>query len=330
MVCRERPTFAKWWQVITYRQFRNSDPPAIAEIWRNQPPQRGLAQPLTTIELDRSILSKPYFDARGLRLAFEGGRPLGFVHAAFGPSADGASIDCAQGLISMLMVVPHAHSGAVERELLDAAEDYLRQRGAKTVTSGGNDENPPFYLGIYGGAEYSGVLMSDDAAIRRYLAAGYVETNRRLVMQKRLNGFRAPVDRKQMALRRKYTVTLVQDPAPATWWDACVHQPTDRQRFSARDETGEVRGTVDLWSISTMASNWGVNAVGISELKILETTRRQGLGTFLVAEALKSAVSEGAALAETHIPLDNAAALKVCKVLGFEEVDVSITLRKKL
>lgn len=316
--------------MITYRQFRNSDPPAISEIWRNQPPQRGLCQPLTTIELDRSVFSKPYFDARGLRLAFDGGRPLGFVHAAFGPTADGAQIDPTRGVISMLMTSPHPHAMAIERELLDAAEDYLRTRGATTVRAGGGDGAPPFYLGIYGGAEYSGVLLSDEQAIRRYLSAGYVETGRRLVMQKRVIGFRSPVDRKQMGLRRNYTVSQVNEPAPASWWDACVHQPTDRQRFSARDTSGAVKGMVDLWTIAPMGASWGVQAVGISELKILEATRRQGLGVFLVSEALKVAVAEGAALAETHIPSDNAAALKICKVLGFEEVDVSVSLTKSL
>lgn len=316
--------------LITYRQFRNSDPPAISEIWRNQPPQRGLCQPLTTIELDRSILSKPYFDASGLRLAFEGGRPLGFVHAAFGPSASGAAIDRAQGFISMLMVSPHSQAGSIERELLDAAEDYLRVRGAKKISVGSDAGEQPYYLGLYGGAEYSGVLMSDEAAIRRYLSNGYAETRRRLVMQKRLIGFRAPVDRKQMALRRKYTVTHVSDPTPASWWDACVNQPTDRQRFFAQDETHTVKGSVDLWTISPMGASWGINAVGICELKILEATRRQGLGTFLVAEAIKAAVAEGAALAETHVPVENAAALRVCKMLGFEEVDVSVTFSKTL
>ena len=316
--------------LITYRQFRNSDPPAIAEIWRNQPPQRGLCQPLTTIELDRSILSKPYFDASGMRLAFEGGRPLGFVHAAFGPTADGSAIHHSKGLISMLMVVQHPQAGGIERELLDAAEDYLRVRGAKSASAGGETGDQPFYLGLYGGAEYSGVLMSDEAAIRRYLNAGYLETRRRLVLQKRLVGFRAPVDRKQMALRRKYTVSHVSDPSPASWWDACVNQPTDRQRFSAQDESRQAKGSVDLWAISPMGVSWGVNAVGVSELKILETTRRQGLGTYLLAEALKSVASEGAALAETHIPAENTGALRVAKMLGFEEVDVSISFSKSL
>lgn len=265
-----------------------------------------------------------------MRLAFEGGRPLGFVHAAFGPTADGSAIDRTKGLISMLMVVQHSQGGGIERELLDAAEDYLRVRGAKSVSAGGDAGEHPFYLGLYGGSEYSGVLMSDEAAIRRYLNAGYLETRRRHVLQKRLMGFRAPIDRKQMTLRRQYTVSQLNDPAPSSWWDACVNQPTDRQRFFALDETREIKGTVDVWSIAPMGQSWGVNAVGISELKILEATRRKGLGTYLLAEALKVVAAEGAALAETHIPTDNAAALKVFKMLGFEEVDVSISLSKSL
>ena len=73
--------------MIRYRPFLNHDPPAIAEIWRSQPPQRGLVQPMSPQLFEHLVLSKSYFDRFGLMLAVEGDHPIGFVHAGFGPSS---------------------------------------------------------------------------------------------------------------------------------------------------------------------------------------------------------------------------------------------------
>ena len=41
----------------------------MAEIWRDQPPQRGLMQPVTAGILEQFVFSKPYFDPDGLIVA---------------------------------------------------------------------------------------------------------------------------------------------------------------------------------------------------------------------------------------------------------------------
>ena len=60
--------------MIHYRPFLNSDPPALAEIWRSQSPSRALIQLMTPAVLDDLVLSKAYFDRQGLILAVEIGR----------------------------------------------------------------------------------------------------------------------------------------------------------------------------------------------------------------------------------------------------------------
>jgi hypothetical protein len=65
--------------LITFRTFRNSDPPRLAELWRSQPPQRGLMQPMSAGLFERLVLSKPYFDRDGLILAVNDDRIVGFV-----------------------------------------------------------------------------------------------------------------------------------------------------------------------------------------------------------------------------------------------------------
>lgn len=74
--------------MIHFRSFRNTDPPALCEIWRSQPPRRGLVSSLSPMLLDRYVLSKPYFDREGLIVAEDDDRPIGFAHAGFGPEID--------------------------------------------------------------------------------------------------------------------------------------------------------------------------------------------------------------------------------------------------
>ncbi|MCE9556060.1 MAG: GNAT family N-acetyltransferase, partial [Planctomycetes bacterium] len=55
--------------MITYRPFRNSDPPHLARIWRRQPPLRGRAPAMSAARFDELVLAKPYFDPQGLIIA---------------------------------------------------------------------------------------------------------------------------------------------------------------------------------------------------------------------------------------------------------------------
>ena len=41
--------------MIQFRSFRNSDPPALAEIWRAQPPAAALIQPATPALFDELV-----------------------------------------------------------------------------------------------------------------------------------------------------------------------------------------------------------------------------------------------------------------------------------
>ena len=83
--------------MIDYRPFRNTDPPALCEIWRSHAPLRAFFQPLTPPMLETTVLSRPFFDREGLIVAVEDGEPIGFVHAGFGRDQEGNSLDTSIG-----------------------------------------------------------------------------------------------------------------------------------------------------------------------------------------------------------------------------------------
>jgi GNAT superfamily N-acetyltransferase len=316
--------------VIRVRPFRNPDPPALADVWRSQPPQRGLAQPMSARVLESLVFSKPYFDRLGLHVAEDDeGRIVGFAHAGFGPSEDLSTLSTEMGVTCLLLVAADQPYDETAGPLLEASETYLRSRGAKLLYAGGVYPLNPFYLGLYGGSELPGVLDSDARTLAFYRSRGYQPADRVAVMQRELAGFRPAVDRTQMQVRRSHKIEAVLDPPSRSWWDACTFGHTERTRFDLLPRAGEEpAATVTYWHIEPLASSWGVHAVGVLDLEVSAAHRRRGLATFLLGESLRQLQSHGVTLVEAQTMERNTAAFNLYQKLGFQQVDAGTVLRK--
>jgi GNAT superfamily N-acetyltransferase len=314
--------------LVEYRAFRNTDPPQLAEIWRSQAAQRGLMQPMSMAVFERFVLSKPVFERRGLIVAVEDGKALGFVHAGFGPSADGGTLSTARGVTCLLMLRPEADP-SLAGPLLAASESYLRDTGAVELYGGGCYPLSPFYYGLYGGSELSGVLDSDTRLQAIFADHGYRAAKRSLVLHRDLAGFRPVIDRQQMQIRRQTSVEMLVDAPTTNWWEACIFEPFDRTRCVLNARDGGTPASVNFWNMETMAGAWGLHAVGVAGLEITQTRRRQGLGTYLLGEAFRHLHAQGVALVEVHVAEDNAAARALFANLGFTQVDASTLYRKE-
>ncbi len=285
-------------------------------------------QPMSVDVLDRVVLSKPYFDRRGLIVAVREGRMLGFAHAGFGCDADGKLI-VERGTTCMLMVAPQERAGSLGRELLDQSEAYLQAAGSQHLSGGPFHPTDPFYLGLYGGSELPGVLASDHWLLELYQQAGYHEVGRRAILQRELAGFRPPVDRHLMQIRRSYQVEAELDPAPRTWWEACTFGQTDRTRFHLRPRRGSASaGQVTYWDLEPLASSWGVHAAGLVQLDLTEDGPPPGAELFLVAESIKQLHSQGVTLVEVQLGSGDNARRRLYECLGFQQVDEGIALQK--
>lgn len=316
--------------MIEYRPFLNSDPPLISEIWRAHPPMRALAQAMSPALLERLVLSKPYFDRFGLLMALEGGRPIGFVHGGFGPRPDLATLDRRLGVVCLVMVLPHPQRDQIARKLLDRCEHYLREHGAKEIYGGSHTPLNPFYLGLYGGSELSGVLDADESMQIWLEASGYRPLRRRTVLQQPLAGFRPPVNRQQMKLRRRFNIDAEADPRATSWWEACTLAHSDRSRFTlVTRDSGQPWGHVVFWDMEPLASNWGVHAAGLVDLRMRPSEDRAENAIFLVAESLRQLQSQGVTLVETHVDADDDESLELFTRLGFRQVEQATIYRKQ-
>ncbi len=331
-----------------FRPFLNSDPPRLAEIWNSQPPQRGLARPVSAALLEQLAFSKMNFDRNGLIVALGDERPVGFVHAAFGPTEDESRLSTELGVIAMLMVKPSAggvlpsaggDDEAAERatladELLARGEDYLRGSGAKVLYAGGIRPLNLFYLGFYGGSELPGILDSSGSWQAFYSEHGYREIDRVVVLHADLSRFRPTVSRQQMQLRRRLTIEVSYDPPATSWWEATTVGGLDRMRFELVPRGGLPTdqcpaATATFWNLEPLAGCWGIRAAGLLDIDVAPAWRRQGMATYLLGEALRQLHAEGIMLVEAQTMAHNTASLAMYHRLGFAEVDQGAVLRKE-
>ncbi|MBC8354599.1 MAG: hypothetical protein H8E66_21595 [Planctomycetes bacterium] len=315
--------------MIHYRPFLNSDPPAIAEIWRSQPPTNSFIQLMTPAVLDDLVYSKPFFDRAGLILAVQDDKPVGFVHAGFGPNAELTGIDHNSGTTALLLVSPHRDRETIARELLSRSEQYLLGQGATTLFGGATKLLAPFYLGLYGGSQLSGILASDVNSTALYREAGYSESVHARVFRCDLRGFRAPVDRELMQVRRQFQLVKQAESLPRTWWEACEFAAIERLEFVLLPKAkGAPVAEATFWDIEPLASSWGVHAMGLASIEIDASPNACAVATHFIGEIFRQLQGFGITLVEFQLRPNESLAVEACRKLGFEEINTGLLFRK--
>lgn len=317
--------------MIEYRTFRNTDPPALTAVWRSCAGQRGLLQPVSVDLFEQLIFAKLYFDYHGLVLAFDDGQPVGFAHASFGPNAQRTGPCFETGVVCLVLARPGSEAQAVAAGLLDHCEKYLRARGAKMIYGGGAGCLNPFYLGLYGGSQLPGVLQTDALGMALYPSHGYEEIERILVFQRDLATFRAPIDRQQMQYRRQMSVQVSIDAPTRDWWEASTLGDFDLTRFELVPRGGgDILAQATLRGMQPPVGSPPGRAVGLIDLTIDHAHRRQGLGTFLLAESFRTQAGQGIATIEAQVPQGNEPGVNFVTKHGFQPTGQGIVFRKVL
>jgi len=314
--------------VITYRTFRNPDPPAIVQLWNSSGMGRGAARAIEVHHLEGLVLAKPYFDPHGITLAEDDGRLVGFVHAGFGAPADGSRSSREFGVIAMLMVAPTHRRRGLGRGLVRRAEQYLRSGGSTVIYAGGIDPLDPFYLGLYGGSEMPGILQSDAAAHRLFQSLDYRPADECLVFQRELSGALPSSDRRVRSWARRVGFRMDAHPPLTDWWSACRYAALEYADFSLRlNRTGEVVARARGWEMYPLQNTWNAQAVGIVNLEVNESHRGRRLGTCLMIQILRHCRDIGLTLVEIQTMARNEPARRLYARLGFREVDRGVVYR---
>jgi hypothetical protein len=279
-------------------------------------------QAVTAELLEKHVFAKPWFDRHGLIVACDGPRPVGFVHAGFGAADRPGVLDSSEGTTCLLLVSPHDERPLIATELLAASENFLRQRGARQLYAGSQYPLNPFYLGLYGSSDVPGVLSSNSGWVSLLTASDYRPHHRRILAGVGLAGFRPPVDRNQMQVRRRFKLAGPLDVLPDHWWDACVWSLHEWSRFDlVLPGGGEPIISATFWDVEPLARSWGVRTVGLVRLDDTAEAREEGLSTFLLAEALRHFQAAGYAQFEAQVDAEDTTLRQRLEQLGLKEYD---------
>ncbi len=316
---------------MQFRSFQNSDTPLICDLWRQHSNLRGKYQGLNPVVFERLVLSKTYFDPQGVFLALDDNVAIGMVHAGFGIAENHQGLDRQRGLISQLLLRNGETSAPVATRLLALGEQYLVEHGATQVEFGGYFPLSPFYLGLYGGSRFVGVLAEDQRTCEALEANGYSPNGTVVINHWRLGDFRQVIDRQQMLIGRSYGLENVSESHPQTWLQSCHYDATAQKIFQLKEKrSGETVGQVAFWEMEPLAENWGHNGMGLVELSIVPHCRRKGLATYMVGESLRQLKQSGIGLVEIqHLATDNMVKA-LCEKLVFKPIDSTVLWRKTL
>jgi ribosomal protein S18 acetylase RimI-like enzyme len=315
---------------VNIRSFRNADPPELVAVWQSRRDPSGLRAPVTVETFGQFVLDKPYFDPAGLLLAENDGQVLGFAHAAFGANDTEDGVSTELGTTCMIVVRPDCDETQVATCLVQHAEDYLQQRGAKVIYGGGIRPMNGFYLGLYGGSELPGVLESDTVAQQAFLGAGYREIDRTLLFRRDLHNFEAVVDRRQMQVRRQMVVDVDVDPPMRNWWDACTIGAFELMKFSLVPKTGGAAAATALFRrMELVPTTMHAFSLGLIHVWVDESARRRGMAMFLLSEAFRQFMRDGTHEVEVQAMQHNLAAHSLYRKMGFQQFGQGSVFRKE-
>jgi hypothetical protein len=227
-------------------------------------------------------------------------------------------------------VAPHDNRPQIAQELMAASEDYLCRGGAKELFAGNQFPLNPFYLGMYGSSDTAGVLNSNVGWVNLLTNCGYERHTRRVLAGRTLAGFRPPVDRKQMQVRRKFKVTPGQYMLPDNWWDACVWALHEWTRFDlVLPGGGEPIVSAIFWDVEPLGHNWGLQTVGLARLEDTPEARQEGLTLYLLADVLRQYQTAGYAQFEAQAETTDGSLRAIFAELGLTEYDEGALWVKK-
>ena len=313
--------------MIQFRPFLNTDPPAIVDIWRQQPPLRASVESINRDSFDKFVFSKPYFDRNGFIVAERQSEILGFVHAGFGPNHDQSDINKENGILAQLKVKVGKKHDEIAQQLIAHGIKYLKTNGAKSCYAGSQFPHAPFYMGLYGGSRIPGVLEKDKLFLEAFLRAGFVRMSEFAVMTLAVPDFKPLMGREIMTAKRKFLIAPSIDPRERTWWECCSLGMADRDAFTiSTRRTQELVARAVFWDMMPLAGEWGVQARGVYDLRIMPDFQHEKLELFLLSESLKHLKEQGIGLVEAQTRVSNTPALETFQRLGFVETGRGVQL----
>ncbi len=317
--------------VVGYRKFRNTDPPKLVPLWNEALTGRGAVQLGGTSPLEHQVFAKPYFDPEGLILVEEDDTLIGFAHAGLSPVPEENTLSHEVGVICVVAVSSPFRRQGIGSELVRRCEEYLGQKGVKTIFAGPRYPHNPYYCGLYGGSRLPGFLVSDSLADPFFRHLGYEEHGTTLVFHRDLQEPFRLADPRFVEFRQRFEIHAGAARARPTWWQNCVLGMIEPMEFFLFDKTNEEYVAESLLGdMEGFSFRWNKPAIGIFSFEVYSENRKKGYGKFFFSQLLRYFQEQCFLVAEVQVNEPNEPATRLCKAVGFEQVDVGKIYQRKL
>ncbi len=278
--------------MLQIRPFCNIDPLQAAIIWNEKTKKYpNIYCPVTSDLLSAHVFGNVLFDREGFFIAFDNGRPIGFIHAYFPPSHSWDEYDTFHGIIfppiiiSSLSQDEHIH---VAEELIKLAEKYLKDHGSKLFFAGGCSLLPAFYSGLYGRDIAYGLLEEQNSQLAPFVNLGYRVDKKFRRFQLYTNEYTAPSTMRIREARRAYKVLENRPSKARNWWYDNVFRNFRTMEWNVFPikETNTSENTVAGTVLQIMETFFSNPIVIIAELGVDECYDRQGIGSILLSDVI--------------------------------------------
>ncbi|MFV0444885.1 MAG: GNAT family N-acetyltransferase [Planctomycetaceae bacterium] len=314
---------------ITFRTFRNADPPQILRLWNQCGLGRGAARPQLADAFETINYAQPYFEHAGLIVAECNRQIIGFVHAGFGFTEDRSALDPLIGVICAVVVFPDFRRRGIGRELVRQAESYLQERGAQRIQAGESRSRDPFYYGLYGGSRPSGFLDSDPLAAPFFVNLGYQQRETIGVYQRDLTVKRDPVSARLQGLRRTTELIVCDGPTDPTYWWYTHLGRFDSLRFRLVDRKSQrPLAAVSVIVLEQYASVWNEQAIGLVDVFVAEDQRGCGYGQTLLIETVRRVRQDLISRVDMHVPDSRVELTGAVQAAGFQRIETGTVYEK--
>ena len=186
-------------------------------------------------------------------------------------------------------IEPGLDDSGLVAELIEAAERYLRSRGAQVLYAGGLFPLNPFYWGLYGGSEGAGVLSGDERFHRALRERGYEPVGTTVLLEADMSVPESRDPRSAM-IRRLTHVEYLDDSLPADWWQNVALG--EFQLLSARlllKADGTEVAHAQAWDMSWFGREDGQTRIGLINVEVPPDHRRKGYARFLMIARFSAA-----------------------------------------
>jgi ribosomal protein S18 acetylase RimI-like enzyme len=315
--------------VFTIRPFRNNDVAGIVSAWNRLMTGPNIAQPISNNEFEIFVLSKPYFDATGLLVAVDddSGRIAGFTHCGFGPADPDRFCRQLDQSLGTIAIVCSAGNAAMDDALIQAGIKYLREKGADVIYGGGRFPLTPFYWGLYGGSEFSGVLESQPEVQAAMMRNGLKESARSVLFEFNL-AKAEPRHIKNIVLKRESQLMILDDDLPGGAWLALAIEAFHPIRVELQDRSGRQKvASSALWPMALFGRREGCSRIGLIDVEVDQAYRRRGFGRLLVTESIKCAMEQSYDILAVQTDATNSAAIKLYESMGFVRTETASLYR---